>query len=85
MVRARQRREISQVSQTGELEKRAGRDQQVMSVVLNEAAIQERIERAVAGGTANELDAGPRDGLALGNDGQHLQRSAGQPHRPRTS
>jgi hypothetical protein len=47
VVRARQRREIRQVSQTRELHKRAGRDQQVMSVVLNEATLQMPLERAV--------------------------------------
>ena len=40
MVRAGQRRQISQVAHTAERQKRAGRDQQVMSVVLNQAAFQ---------------------------------------------
>jgi len=54
-----------------------------MRVVRDEAAFQERVQRTVAGRTANELDAGARNWLPVGDPGQHLQRRLRQRHRPR--
>ena len=53
-----------------------------MAVVLDQSAFQERLERAVTGGAANQLDAGAGNRLPVGNDGQHLECRPRKWHRP---
>ena len=61
----------------------ARRDQQLVRVALDEAAFEQRVEGAVAGRAANELDPCPRDRLAVGDDRQHFQCRSGQRNCPR--
>ena len=45
-----------------------------MPVVLDQPALEEGGDGTVAGGAADELNAGAGDRLAVGDDGQHLER-----------
>src|SRR4051812_43204685 len=66
--------QIGETRQAGMTKKCRRRDKQVMRVVGDQPAFEQRGDGAVAGRAADELDAGAGDGLAVGDDGQHLER-----------
>ena len=70
--RRAERRQISQVSQAGKLEKGTRRHQQMMGSVRDQIALQQGVKSAVAGRATDEFDAGTRDGLPVRNDGPLL-------------
>ena len=59
------------------------RDKQLMRIAGNDRPVQQRIQRAITGCAAYQLDTGTRDRLSVGDDSQHLQSRPGQRHRPR--
>ena len=52
--------------------------------LLDQSALEQGLHHAIHGHAANLLDLRPRDGLAVGDDGQRLQCRLGKPRRPGT-
>jgi hypothetical protein len=73
----RQRRQIGQIAQPEVFEEARCRDKQTMIVERDQPALQQGAQGAVAAGAAHALDPGLTDGLAVGDDGQHLLRCRG--------
>jgi hypothetical protein len=69
-----------QVSETRVVEKGTRGHQQLVGIALDEAALEQRVEGAVAGRAANRLDAGAPNCLTVRDDGQHFQRRSGKCH-----